>query len=59
MQLGSARAIFVLAETYDPEVLARLGTLGMRGDPARARELYAKAQAAGYRQIPGTVGAVK
>jgi TPR repeat protein len=51
--LGSARAAYRLAQTYDPRVLDAWGTLGMRGDPARARELYAQAAAGGIREAHG------
>jgi TPR repeat protein len=44
---GNARAAFLLAETFDPNVLSRLGVLGIRGDGAKAREFYARARAMG------------
>jgi hypothetical protein len=44
---GSAQAAFRLGETYDPAVLSKLGTFGIRGDTARARELYSTASKAG------------
>jgi hypothetical protein len=44
---GSASALFALAETFDPAVLAAWGTVGTQGDPARAGDLYAKALAGG------------
>lgn len=47
---GIAQASFMLAETYDPAVLSAWGTYGTRGEAAKARELYAKAQRGG---IPG------
>jgi hypothetical protein len=40
---GEARATFALAETYDPNVLARWGARGIRGDVSKAKELYARA----------------
>jgi DNA repair exonuclease SbcCD ATPase subunit len=46
-ETGSARASFTLAETYDPVILSTWGTYGTRGDAIKARELYAKAHAAG------------
>jgi TPR repeat protein len=49
-ELGSARAVFMLAETYDPGILAAWRTYGTRGEVARARELYAKAHAGGIRE---------
>lgn len=44
---GSGRALFRLAETYDPRALQRWGARGIRGSADKARELYRKAQAAG------------
>lgn len=49
-ELGSAQATFALAETFDPDVLAKWGAYGTRGDPIRARELYAKAEAGGIKE---------
>ncbi|WP_449380088.1 hypothetical protein [Bradyrhizobium sp. UFLA05-112] len=46
-ELGSAQATFALAETYDPQILPKWGAYGTRSDASRARELYAKAEAAG------------
>jgi hypothetical protein len=44
------RAIVLLAETYDPRALSRLGVLGLRGDADKAEELYARARALENRQ---------
>jgi TPR repeat protein len=44
---GSARAAFMLAETYDGRMLRTWGTYGIRADNDKARELYARAAAAG------------
>jgi TPR repeat protein len=49
-ETGNARAIFTLAETYDPLVLRKWGAYGTRGDAAKARILYAKAQAGGIKE---------
>jgi TRAP-type uncharacterized transport system substrate-binding protein len=49
-ETGSARASFTLAETYDPLILPRWGVYGTRGDPTKARELYAKAEAGGIKE---------
>ena len=46
-ETGSAPALFALAETFDPAILSAWGTVGTKGDPARAGELYAKALAGG------------
>jgi TPR repeat protein len=42
-QHGSALGAFGLAETYDPNVLARRRILGLKPDPALARTWYEKA----------------
>jgi hypothetical protein len=47
---GHARAAFLLAETFDPNVLSKLGTMGIRGDAAKAREFYTQAQTLGMAQ---------
>jgi hypothetical protein len=47
---GSAQASFALAETYDPRVLRRWGAYGTLGDPVKARDLYARAQAGGIKE---------
>jgi hypothetical protein len=49
-ETGSARASFMLAETYDPLVLSTWKTFGTRGDVIKARELYAKALAGGIQE---------
>ena len=43
----AAEAWFALAETYDPQMLARWGGLGVRPDLEKARSLYQKAEARG------------
>ena len=57
--LGSARALFLLAETYDPAVLSAWGTLGTRGDVAKAQELYSKALARGIREARERLNAAR
>lgn len=42
---GDARAMVLLAETFDPAVLAQRRVLGIRGDPKRAEDLYKRARA--------------
>jgi len=42
---GVAGAAQALALTYDPAFLARIGARGVRGDPAKAAEWYAKSTA--------------
>jgi hypothetical protein len=44
---GEARALMALGDTYDESTLTRLGAIGMHGDESRARDLYARALAAG------------
>jgi hypothetical protein len=41
---GDPRAVFLLAETYDPQVLKQRGVIGIRGNAAKAEELYALAR---------------
>jgi len=47
---GSALALFLLAETYDPAMLSAWGIFGRRGSVTKARELYAKAVAGGVHE---------
>ena len=47
---GSARATFMLAETYDSRTLHSLQAYGVSGDTAMARKLYELAAAAGIDQ---------
>ena len=56
--LGSASALFALAETYDPDSLATWGTSGTQGDPAKARDLYTKALAGGVTAAKGRLEAL-
>jgi hypothetical protein len=44
---GSARAAFMMAETYDWQILRSLQAYGVRGDAQKAREFYQMAAAAG------------
>ena len=46
---GSVQAVFALAETYDPNVLAAWRTRGTVGDATRARDLYEKALGGGFK----------
>jgi TPR repeat protein len=46
-EAGDARALLVLGDTYDPVTLTRMGAIGLKGDPARARDYYARALSAG------------
>jgi hypothetical protein len=56
---GSAEAGYRLAETYDPVMLSSWRTLGTRGDPAKARELYARAYADGIEQAKDRMNALQ
>ena len=44
---GHGPALFELAETYDPATLSAWRTFGTKGDVAKARELYLRAEEAG------------
>jgi hypothetical protein len=46
-EAGNAAALFLLAETFDPNILSKWGTVATQGDAGRARELYGKAHAGG------------
>ncbi len=56
---GSARAAFMLAETYDARVLQSWGARGISGDLAKARELYERAQAGGIEDAKERIEALK
>ena len=56
---GSARAAFMLAETYDARVLQSWGARGISGDPAKARELYQQAQAGGIEAAKERIAILK
>jgi multidrug efflux pump subunit AcrA (membrane-fusion protein) len=56
-EMGSAPALFALAETYDPAVLSAWGTFGTQGDVGKARELYAKAFVGGVREAKDRLNA--
>ena len=58
LDMGSAEAGYRLAETYDPKMLSLWRTLGTRGDPAKARELYARAYADGIEQAKDRMNAL-
>ena len=57
--MGSAPALFALAETYDPAVLSAWGTLGTQGDVGKAQELYAKALASGIQEAKDRLNALR
>jgi hypothetical protein len=51
-ETGDAGAAMALGATYDPFILARLGTLGMVSDVAKARHWYQKAKEFGSQEAP-------
>jgi hypothetical protein len=59
LERGSARAAFMLAETYDVRVLQSWGARGISGDLPKARELYARAQAGGIEDAKGRIEALQ
>jgi hypothetical protein len=59
VDLGSAKAAFALAETYDPIVLDAWRTFGTLGDVARAKQLYAKAKAGGVQEAQDRLNALR
>jgi hypothetical protein len=56
---GNALVLFALAETFDPAALARWGTLGTQGDPARAQALYERAYAGGVHAAADRLAALQ
>jgi hypothetical protein len=56
-ETATAPALFALAETFDPAVLAAWGTVGTQGDPVRARELYTRALAGGVAEAKDRLAA--
>jgi hypothetical protein len=52
-------AVFALAETYDPNMLAAWGTRGVGSDVARARALYAKALNMGVARAQSRLDALR
>lgn len=58
IEMGSAQATFALAETYDPSILSQWGTYGTRADTAKARDLYAKADAKGIKEARARIEAL-
>ena len=58
-ETGSAKASFMLAETYDPAILTAWGTYGTRSEVTKARELYAKAHAGGIQEAKNRLNALR
>ena len=59
LEKGSARAAFMMAETYDGEILRSLQAFGVRGDAQKAREFYQLAAAAGIEKARERVEALQ
>jgi hypothetical protein len=59
LERGSARAAFMLAETYDARVLQSWRANGISGDRTKARELYERAQAGGIENARERIEALK
>jgi hypothetical protein len=59
LKRGSARAAFMLAETYDARVLQSWHARGISGDPSKARELYQQAEAGGIENARERIEALK
>ncbi|MBS0523274.1 MAG: hypothetical protein JSS04_06520 [Proteobacteria bacterium] len=58
-ETGSPEAVFALAETYDPVVLAARQTFGTQSDAGKARELYEKALAGGIGEARARLDALR
>ena len=59
LEKGSARAAFMMAETYDWQILRSLQAYGVRGDAQKAREFYQLAAAAGIEKARERVEALQ
>jgi hypothetical protein len=59
LEKGSARAAFMMAETYDWQILRSLQAYGVRGDDQRAREFYQLAASAGIEKAQERVEALQ
>jgi hypothetical protein len=58
-ETGNASALFALAQTYDPDVLAAWRAFGTQGDVGKARELYAKALDGGAHEAGDRLNALR
>ena len=58
VEAGHAGAIFMLASTYDPNVLGKVNALGLKGEPEKAKALYQQALAAGIDDSNGRLSAL-
>ena len=59
LEKGSARAAFMMAETYDWQMLRTLQAYGVRGDTEKARQLYELAAVAGIENAQERLEALK
>jgi hypothetical protein len=59
LEKGSARAAFMMAETYDWRMLRTLQAFGVRGDTEKARQLYELAAVAGIENAQERLEALK
>ena len=59
LEKGSARAAFLMAQTYDWQMLRSSQAYGVRGDAQRAREFYQLAAAAGIEKARERVEALQ
>lgn len=50
---GSARGVYLLAQTYDPTMLAQWQVRGITGDPEKAQKLYAQSRMPALREANG------
>jgi hypothetical protein len=58
VEAGHAGAVFMLASTYDPNVLGKVNALGIAGEPEKAKALYQQALAAGIEDSNGRLSAL-
>jgi hypothetical protein len=56
---GDGKALFMLAETYDPKALSRLSVRGIAANTEMARSLYAKALTAGVEEARARLSALE
>jgi TPR repeat protein len=59
LEKGSARAAFLMAETYDWRMLRSIQAHGVRGDTEKAQELYELAAVAGIEKAQERLEALK
>lgn len=58
VEAGHPGALFMLASTYDPNVLGKVSAVGLKGEPDKARALYQQALAAGIDDSNGRLSAL-